>query len=66
MHESRGRRIGTVRTLQALAADPQIVATSCPYCLMMFEDGLKDAGAAKGVRAMDVSELAAAALKGGG
>lgn len=63
MHESRGRRISTERTGQALACNPSIIATSCPYCLIMFEDGLKDAGATAKVRAMDVSELAAAALK---
>jgi Fe-S oxidoreductase len=63
MHESRGRRISTERTGQALARDPSIVVTSCPYCLIMFEDGLKDAGVTATVRAMDVSELAAAALK---
>ncbi len=64
MHESRGRRISTERTRQALAKKPSVIATSCPYCLIMFEDGLKDLGVADTVRAMDVSELATAATKG--
>ncbi|MGD0231769.1 MAG: (Fe-S)-binding protein [Syntrophorhabdales bacterium] len=62
MHESRGIRISTARTRQALAERPSIVATSCPYCLIMFEDGLKDEGAYGRVRAMDVSELLAETL----
>ena len=60
MHESRGRRISTERTRQALAKQPSIIATSCPYCLIQFEDGLKDADVEGAVRVMDVSELAAA------
>ena len=63
MHESRGTRISTERTRQALAEHASIIATSCPYCLIMFEDGLKDEGAQGEVRAMDVSELALAALR---
>lgn len=59
IHESRGTRINTARTRQALAREPSLVATSCPYCLIMFEDGLKDENAHDRVKVMDVSELAA-------
>jgi Fe-S oxidoreductase len=62
MHESRGRRTSTERTGQALTKKPEVIATSCPYCLIMFEDGLKDARVDATTRARDVSELAAAAL----
>jgi Fe-S oxidoreductase len=57
MHESKGIRINTERTKQALAKRPSIIATSCPYCLIMFEDGLKDEKAGERVKVMDVSEL---------
>ncbi len=63
MHESRGTRINTARTRQALTVHPSIVATSCPYCLSMFEDGLKDEHAEAAVRAMDIAELFTAALR---
>lgn len=63
MHESRGTRINTARTRQALATGPSIVATSCPYCLSMFEDGLKDEHAQSAVRAMDIAELLNGALR---
>jgi Fe-S oxidoreductase/nitrate reductase gamma subunit len=62
MHESRGTRISSERTRQALAKSPSIIATSCPYCLIMFEDGIKDERAQGAVRAMDVSELAMEAI----
>ena len=62
MHESRGTRISSERTGQALAKNPSIIATSCPYCLIMFEDGIKDERAQGAVRAMDVSELAIEAI----
>jgi Fe-S oxidoreductase len=57
LHESKGTRINTVRTRQALEKNPTIVATSCPYCLVMFEDGLKDEKADDRVTVLDVSEL---------
>ncbi len=63
MHESRGTRINTARTRQALGKHPSIVATSCPYCLSMFEDGLKDEHAEAAVRAMDIAELLNGALR---
>ena len=65
MHEGKGIRINVERTRQALAKGPSIVAASCPYCLVMLEDGLKDEKAYGRVRAMDVSELLAAAIASG-
>jgi Fe-S oxidoreductase len=57
LHEAKGTRINTARTRQALEQSPSIVATSCPYCLVMFEDGLKDEKADERVTVLDVSEL---------
>jgi Fe-S oxidoreductase len=62
LHEARGTRINAARTKQALSKNPSIVATSCPYCLVMFEDGLKDEKADEGVHVYDVSELLAKGL----
>jgi Fe-S oxidoreductase len=63
LHEAEGVRISTARIRQALEKNPTIVATSCPYCLVMCEDGLKDEKAADRVRVMDVSELLAKGLR---
>ena len=62
MHEATGTRINLERTRQALAEKPDIIATCCPYCLTMFEDGLKDEDAPN-VHVLDVAEIAAKGLK---
>jgi Fe-S oxidoreductase len=46
---------------QALAEEPQTICVACPYCLTMFEDGLKDEKA-DGVRVQDVAEVLARRL----
>jgi Fe-S oxidoreductase len=41
MEEHQGKRINEMRVDQALALEPNVIATACPYCLTMLEDGLK-------------------------
>ncbi len=57
MEEREGTRINLERTREALQSGPSIIATACPYCLTMFEDGLKDEHMQDRVRVLDVSEL---------
>ncbi|HEX7475765.1 MAG TPA: heterodisulfide reductase-related iron-sulfur binding cluster, partial [Dehalococcoidales bacterium] len=40
-----GERINVMRTQQALQTRAGLVATACPYCLQMFQDGIKTAAA---------------------
>jgi len=35
---------------------------ACPYCMTMFEDGLKDKEADERVRVLDLAEIVARAL----
>lgn len=58
MEEDLGKRINVERTDQALATNPDAIAVNCPFCLTMFDDGLKhrDAGT---VRLVDLAELVA-------
>lgn len=42
--EILGRRINVTRVEQALETKANTVAVSCPFCLTMFEDGIKDKG----------------------
>ncbi|MFC1871132.1 (Fe-S)-binding protein [Chloroflexota bacterium] len=57
--QKAGERINEMRTEQAIDRKAQIIATACPYCLQMFEDGIKAKGAEESLRVMDVAELLA-------
>lgn len=57
MEEEPEKRVNILRTQQALDTGAGIIATACPYCLGMFEDGLKTKGATETVQAKDLSEL---------
>lgn len=41
LHESAGEKINVMRARQVAEAGAGTVATACPYCLTMMEDGLK-------------------------
>jgi Fe-S oxidoreductase len=60
--ERIGRRVNLERTEEALRLLPGIVGTACPFCLSMFEDGIRAKDAVETLRALDVAELVAAAL----
>ena len=62
MEETIGRRINVVRVEQALPQRPRIVATACPYCLTMMEDGVKTLGRDADIATRDIAELVAEAL----
>ena len=55
--QKTGERINEIRTEQALAVNAQIIATACPYCLQMFEDGIQTKQAQESVKVMDIAEL---------
>jgi Fe-S oxidoreductase len=65
LEESIGTRINVLRTEQALERGPRIVATACPYCALMIDDGLKALGRGDDVVNRDIAELVAAALPAG-
>jgi Fe-S oxidoreductase len=62
MEETRGVRINEKRTESAIACGASTIGTACPYCLTMFEDGVKAKGAEQKVEVVDVAELIAKAL----
>jgi Fe-S oxidoreductase len=63
MEESAGTRINIARIEEALRQDPKTLCVCCPYCMTMFEDGLKDKKATDKVQVLDVAEIVASALK---
>ncbi|MCX5906993.1 MAG: (Fe-S)-binding protein [Deltaproteobacteria bacterium] len=61
MEESPDHRLNINRVRQALAKNPDTIALCCPYCMTMFEDGLKDQKASR-VRVLDIAEMVASQL----
>jgi len=60
--EQHGERINLNRVKEALEKQPDTICVSCPYCMTMMEDGLKDLQAA-GVRVRDLAEVVAEGLR---
>jgi len=59
VEESKGRHINHARTEEAMGTGARIVATACPFCIQMFEDGIPalEPDEEKRMRALDVAEL---------
>ena len=62
LEEVTGERINRVRVKEALQQKPDVLCSSCPYCMTMLEDGLKDEGA-EATKVKDVAEVVAEALR---
>ena len=64
MEETRGTRINEERTREALATGADVVATACPFCMVMLSDGLAASGEgrAREMAALDISEVLAARI----
>ncbi|MCM3586840.1 (Fe-S)-binding protein [Mesobacillus maritimus] len=57
MEEETGHRINVARTEQALAVNPSVISSGCPYCLTMLSDGTKAKEVEENVSTYDVAEL---------
>lgn len=62
MEEQQGKLINVARVEEALEETPDTICVACPYCMTMFEDGLKDKEADERVRVLDLAEIVARAL----
>jgi len=62
MEEHLGSRINLNRIEESLIDKPDTLCVSCPYCLTMFADGIKDLQADQ-VHVMDIAEVVAEALR---
>ena len=55
--QKAGKRINVMRTEQSMLVKADIVATACPYCLQMFDDGIKIKTVEKTLKVMDIAEI---------
>ncbi|PLX80736.1 MAG: electron transfer flavoprotein [Desulfuromonas sp.] len=61
MEELSGTRINLERVKEALQEKPDTICVTCPYCMTMLGDGLKDEGEDQ-VRVKDIAEVVAESL----
>jgi len=62
MEERIGKRINVERTDEALGTGADVIATSCPYCLIMLDDAIaqrRGEGKADGVVVIDLAQVLA-------
>jgi Fe-S oxidoreductase len=64
MEETSGKRVNVARTEQALAVNPTVISSACPYCLTMMEDGTKLKEVDDQVKTRDIAELLEQAVFG--
>ena len=62
MEEREGRRVNQLRVEQAMEVNPDILASACPFCLTMFEDGVKAKEVADKIKTRDIAEILAERL----
>ena len=58
MEEHVGKKVNIDRSEEAIATGADIVATGCPFCFVMMDDGVKEIGA-EGVEVKDIAMLLA-------
>lgn len=63
MEEKHGTRINQTRIEQLRANNPAAIATSCPFCMTMLGDAIKETGAEDDLKIMDIAEVLAEGLE---
>ena len=63
MEEVTGKRINEERTVDAINTNADQICTACPYCLTMFEDGLKAKQKEEDIKVIDIAEVIAEAIE---
>ena len=63
MEESVGKKVNDERAEELIATGASKVATACPFCYIMLDDGVKAAGAEETVQVADISMHLLAALE---
>jgi Fe-S oxidoreductase len=65
LEENTGKRVNVMRTEEMIETKADIMVTACPFCLQMFEDGIRKKHVQESIEVMDISELLQKALNGG-
>ena len=62
LEEDPDKRVNVRRVEEVIETKADLVASACPYCLTMFEDGLKTKAVEESIKVIDLSELVAQSL----
>lgn len=62
LEETIGSRINETRITQAMEQEPKVIATGCPYCLIMMEEASGNKGLKEQIETKDIAELVAESL----
>jgi Fe-S oxidoreductase len=65
MEENRGERISNNRLKEALGTPAKGLAVACPFCVTMFEDGVRALNVEETFQVRDLAEIVAEALERG-
>jgi Fe-S oxidoreductase len=57
METKKGERFSDLRLEQAIEVGAEVLVTSCPYCMLMFEDSLAVAHKADVIQIKDITEI---------
>jgi Fe-S oxidoreductase len=63
MEEKIGKRVNQTRVNEALSTGAEVLAAACPFCITMFDDGLKGVEAEDRLQVEDISEIVARAIE---
>jgi len=63
METDASTRINHRRLQDALDAKADVIATACPYCLLMFDDAIRSKGISEEIKIMDLAEILAQGLE---
>jgi Fe-S oxidoreductase len=63
MEEQIGKRMNQMRAEEAIKANAEVLASACPFCIQMFEDGIKSLEVEASLKTMDLAEIIAEAIE---
>jgi Fe-S oxidoreductase/nitrate reductase gamma subunit len=61
--ETTGKRVNIERTEEAVATGADVIATGCPFCFIMLDDGVKELGVDEQVLVKDLATLLAESIE---
>jgi Fe-S oxidoreductase len=63
MEETIGKRVNQTRVNEALDTGAEVLAAACPFCITMFDDGIKGVEAEEKMQIEDIAEIVVQAIE---